>query len=107
MEVLGTGYWRAPEILLASLDGSAVDFSEKGDVYAFGMTCFEIVTGRLPFEGELEPWRRAHKVLVIKGRRPKLPSDLDVALKNLIERCWNPIPNERPSFSEILEVLKP
>jgi len=26
-------------------------------------------------------------------------------LKDLIERCWNPIPNERPSFSEIIEVL--
>jgi len=48
---------------------------------------------------------RASNDLVIEGRRPKLPSDLDVTLKDLIESCWNPIPSERPSFSKIIEVL--
>jgi len=81
-----------------------IDFVEKVDVYSYGMTCFEIVTGRLPFEGELEACGASND-LVIAGQRPKLPSALDVTLKDLIERCWNPIPNERPSFLEIIEVF--
>lgn len=30
---------------------------ERADVYSFSMVCFEIVTGRLPFDGELENTR--------------------------------------------------
>jgi len=101
--VVGTGFWRAPEILLALKNRSVIDFSEKVDVYSYGMTCFEIVIGCLPFEGELEACQASYD-LVIGGWRPKLPNDLDGTLKDLIERCWNPIPNERPSFSKILQV---
>jgi len=102
--VVGTGFWRAPEILLALKNGSSIDFSEKVDVYSYGMTCFEVVTSCLPFEGELEACRISID-LIIEGQRPKLPSDLDVTWKDLIEKCWNPIPNERPSFSEIFQVF--
>ena len=100
--VIGTGFFRAPEILLASKNNTAPNFTEKADVYSYGMTCFEVVTGRGPFEVELKLTSFSKvRDLVIDGRRPQLPSDLDLRLKDLIERCWNPIPSERPTFAEI------
>jgi len=91
--------------LFALKNRNAIDFSKKTNVYSYAITCFEIVIGCLPFEGKLEACR-ASDDLIIEGQRPKLPSDLDLTLKDLIERCWNPIPNERPSFSKIVEVLE-
>lgn len=52
--VVGTRFWRTSKILLALKNRSAIDFSKKVDVYSYIMTCFEIVIGHLPFEGEVE-----------------------------------------------------
>jgi serine/threonine protein kinase len=53
--VVRTGFWRAPEILQAIKDHQLLQrpeiFSKKVDVYAYGMTCYEILTRNLPFEG--------------------------------------------------------
>jgi serine/threonine protein kinase len=54
--VLGTGFWRAPEILVAVLDQTLrpATFTQQADVYSFAMTSYEILTGWMPFE-ELGP----------------------------------------------------
>jgi len=54
------------------------------------MTCFEIVTRRIPFDGELKN-TKADCQLVIDGKRPQLPSNLDEAMKDLITK-WVPNP---------------
>jgi len=56
----------------------------------------------LPFEGKLKAGRASYD-LVIGGRRPKLPNDMDESLKDLIERCWHPTPSQRPTFREIVD----
>ena len=50
--VVDKGYWRAPELLQAvqQCDIKPELFTEKSDVYAFGMTCYEILTRCIPFE---------------------------------------------------------
>lgn len=49
----GTGLWRVPEILQQLKDKvptSELVFTNKCDVYSYGMTCYEVVGGRIPFE---------------------------------------------------------
>src|SRR4051794_41022765 len=48
--VLGTGFWRAPEVLVAVRDQtlSPSTFTQEADVYSFGMTSYEILTGWVP-----------------------------------------------------------
>lgn len=100
VEVVGTGFWRAPEILRQLKDrksGAQLEFSKACDVYSFGMVAYEIVTGRLPFE---EHALNEYDI-VLNGQRPKLPQDLHYAIRDIITKCWHPEPSKRPTFREL------
>ena len=102
--VVGTAFWRAPEILQQLKDRiptSKIRFSFEADIYSYGMTCYEIVTGRIPFEGySLEQYDA-----VLNGERPELPLDLDPILREIITNCWHPDPSQRPFFCDIVDDL--
>lgn len=55
-EILGTRFSRAPEILLVLKQqrndhvNAKLAFTQEADVYSFAMTCYEILTGCIPFE---------------------------------------------------------
>jgi serine/threonine protein kinase len=76
----------------------------KADVYSYGITCAEILTGNIPF-----PWpkyRRADLLQVIlKGERPPLPDECLTLLANLITRCWDRDPCKRPDFLQVCNEL--
>lgn len=103
--VVGTGFFRALEILQACKDKSVSRrpkfFTKKVDAYSFGMTCYEILTRKLPFEG---PPLMDYD-LVLEGHRLELPKYVDDWMRKLLNRCWQSHPNPRPSFHEILKVL--
>lgn len=103
--VVGTGFWRAPEILRAVRDGEVklLDlFTQESDVYSYAMTCYEILTGGLPFHGH----PRTDYDFVLNGGRPELPEWVTSELKELLERCWHSNPSCRPNFSEIMDTLQ-
>ncbi|KAG0587716.1 hypothetical protein KC19_2G186400 [Ceratodon purpureus] len=111
---LGTTRWMAPEMMIQSFNAeSEVEMAErkatvmnypfKSDIYSFGMLCFEILTGHVPFS-DVPP--RIVRELVVSGGRPPLPSQCPPLLKSLIERCWNQDPSKRPSFGEICAELR-
>ncbi|CAM6029349.1 unnamed protein product [Sphagnum balticum] len=49
-DVVGTGFWRPPEVLQAVKDGTKPVWSREGDVYSFAMLCYELLTGCIPFK---------------------------------------------------------
>jgi len=55
--VVGTRFFRALEILDAckhrNVSMKVELFTKAVDVYSYGMTCYEILIGKLPFEGHL------------------------------------------------------
>ncbi|KAG0586026.1 hypothetical protein KC19_2G057600 [Ceratodon purpureus] len=103
--VIGTGFWRAPEILQAIKDKKVSErpevFSREADVYAYGMTCYEILTGKLPFENH-PLWDYN---IVLNGGRPKLPKYLEDWMCDLIRSCWEYNPTKRPSFRDVLDIF--
>jgi len=105
--IIGTRFWRAPEILLGfknrTIRHNPEVFSKQSDVYSFGMTCYEILSGGIPFE-EL---RANDYDSVIGGNRPKLPNQTPPWMMDLVNRCWHKDPLVRPSFEEIVKILKP
>lgn len=93
----GTKFWRAPEILKHL---PAPTFTREADVYSYGMTCYEVLTGKMPLKHLRD---NDYAAVFEKGARPKLPAGVDDWLRVLIERCWSSEPSSRPQFKEIVE----
>ncbi|MCD7460415.1 hypothetical protein HAX54_043510 [Datura stramonium] len=98
--VRGTLPWMAPELL----NGNSSRVSEKVDVFSFGITMWEILTGE-------EPYANLHCGAIIGGivnntLRPPVPQRCDPEWGKLMEECWSPDPEARPSFTEITNRLR-
>lgn len=96
---IGTKEYMAPEVLTGE------PYGLKVDVFSFAILAFEIVTGTMPYP-EIEDF--SFKILnkIVNGTlRPKFPDDTNVNMKNIIEKCWDSDPNNRPSFEEIYSKL--
>ncbi|CAA7396871.1 unnamed protein product [Spirodela intermedia] len=91
----GTYRWMAPEIM------NHQPYDHKADVFSFGIVLWELATSKIPYS-DLTPIQAA--LCVIKGLRPKPPSD--ARLVDLMQRCWDEAPARRPQFSEIRAELE-
>lgn len=95
--------WAPPEAILRyNNEEPSDDLLMRADVYSFGMTCYEILTGNLPFQNK---FGKEVEEKVKNGERPVLPDDLSEVLKGLIKSCWDPEPYNRPSFEKLCHIL--
>ncbi|KAJ6326655.1 hypothetical protein OIU78_013693 [Salix suchowensis] len=105
---IDTCIWHAPEVLAEqgqARNSSSRKFTEKADVYSFGMICFQLLTGKLPFEdGHLQGDQMINNIRA--GERPLFPSLSPKYLVNLTKKCWHTEPSYRPTFSSICRVLR-
>jgi serine/threonine protein kinase len=100
---VGTGFWRPPEVLKALKEDIRPTYTTAVDVYGFGMVCYELLTGHIPFQ--CEGVRRTDYDAVLSGRRPKLPDYLSPGMTQLLLKCWHQDPCQRPRWDEIKETL--
>jgi len=84
-ECIGTCYYMAPEV-------STGKYHKPIDIYALGVMLFEMITGRLPFEGE-----SAQEILMKHlTARPDL-STLPEPYRAIVARALAKDPNHRPA----------
>jgi serine/threonine protein kinase len=100
----GTGFWRPPEVLKAAKEDIRPTFTTAGDVYGFGMVCYQLLTGHIPFQ--CEGVGRTDYDAVLSGRRPKLPDYLSPGMTKLLLKCWHHDPCQRPRWHKIKETLR-
>ncbi|KAL4204031.1 hypothetical protein AMTRI_Chr01g107680 [Amborella trichopoda] len=100
--------WYAPEVLQEQEQGNPTSpskYTEKADVYSFSMICFELLTGKLPFEeGHLQGDKMSRNLRA--GERPLFPFPSPKYLTALTKKCWQDDPNQRPNFSSICRTLR-
>jgi len=94
----GTPVYMAPEMLAVK------PYNCKADVYSFGVTLWQMAAREKPWVN-VPVWDIPTRV--IHGKRPQIPGDLPKDYSDLIRRCWASKPDDRPAFSEIVEMLGP
>jgi serine/threonine protein kinase len=94
-----TLWYAAPEMYRAE-----VKCSTKYDVFSFGSVLYEIVVGK-PVFGPLDDSRVIKKRL-LGGNLPELPADYGPLLQELLPKCWQQNPRNRPSFKQIFEMFQ-
>ncbi|BFU25236.1 tyrosin kinase, putative [Entamoeba histolytica HM-1:IMSS-B] len=95
--VCGTLAWTAPEML----KGKPV--STKADVYSYAIVMWEFLARADPYP-DIPRFHLIEKVGEI-GIRPDIPQNNHIAYCELMQRCWETRPEDRPDFSEILVYL--
>jgi hypothetical protein len=90
---VGTPLYMAREVL------NGAPFTEKSDMYSFGLVLWELATatGDLPYESLSALSHNAFADLVCDGHRPALPADMAPLLCSLIAGCWADDPLARPT----------
>ncbi|KAJ8547965.1 hypothetical protein K7X08_021201 [Anisodus acutangulus] len=79
-------------------------YDKKVDVFSFAMILYEMLEGDPPLS-HYEPYEAAK--YVAEGHRPMFRAKgFTPELKELVEQCWAPDMNQRPSFLEILKRLE-
>ncbi|TQE08440.1 hypothetical protein C1H46_005915 [Malus baccata] len=100
--------WCAPEVLAEQEqpgNKGRSKYTEKADVYSFAMLCFELLTGKVPFEdSHLQGDKMSNTIRA--GGRPLFPYPSPKYLVNLTKRCWHSDPSQRLGFSSICRVLR-
>ncbi|XP_046729406.1 mitogen-activated protein kinase kinase kinase 7 isoform X4 [Silurus meridionalis] len=94
----GSAAWMAPEVF----EGS--NYSEKCDVFSWGIILWEVITRRKPFDEIGGP---AFRIMwaVHRGTRPPLIKNLPKPIESLMTRCWSKDPSQRPSMEEIVKIM--
>lgn len=94
----GTMRYMAPEVALNRF------YSEKVDVYSFGIILWQIASNQIPFE------TASHasflKDVVKGGERPPLDPSWPESFRILLSQCWDVHQTSRPSFTQIKASLE-
>lgn len=96
----GTFAYRAPELL----KGESPTF--KADVFSLGICLWQFWTREIPYK------LQNHQIVIFRvvacNLRPEIPegNDVDNRYRELMTSSWSGNPGDRPSMSEVVNVLK-
>ncbi|RGB39444.1 kinase-like domain-containing protein [Rhizophagus diaphanus] len=95
--IYGVIPFMAPEILRGK------PYTPASDIYSFSMIMWELTSGVPPFNN------RAHdlqlSLSICKGERPEIIENTPQCYVDLMKKCWNEDPLERPSTSEVHVII--
>lgn len=96
---VGTIAWMAPELF-----GLKPKYSESSDIYAYGMTAWELSSRETPYQdvGDVSIIKDAVK----SGERADIPSNCPETFSKLIKACWTQDHNRRPTIDIVITALE-
>jgi serine/threonine protein kinase len=102
---VGTIPWMAPECF-----GIRPKYSEKSDMYAYGMVLWELISRRMPYEDVTDA--NEIREAVKSGEREDIPEqttnpreEVPVSFKDVIRFCWFQEVDKRPAAKDAIEAL--
>ncbi|RIA84265.1 kinase-like domain-containing protein, partial [Glomus cerebriforme] len=94
-KIYGVMPYMAPEILRGK------EYTQKSDVYSLGIIINEIISIIPPFNDEPHDYYLA--LDICRGNRPKIRDETPDFLKELIQKCWDANPENRPTSKEVFD----
>src|SRR5204862_310353 len=89
----------APEVLTRK------PYTQKADIYSFGMIMYFIATGKQPFSNCAHDEFLA--INICNGIRPEInESEAPKCYIDLMKKCWHSNPNNRPKATELHELFR-
>ncbi|PKB99188.1 kinase-like protein [Rhizophagus irregularis] len=96
-KVYGVMPYIAPEVLRGK------KYTQAADIYSLGMLMYFIATGKQPFYDW--PHDQVLAIWVCEGHRPKINEpEAPKCYIDLMKRCWDLNPDNRPKINEIIEL---
>ena len=77
--------------------------TQSSDCYALGMVIYETISGHLPFHKHSD---LTVFVKILEGEHPPREGGFMDSLWVMLELCWTPQPDVRPSIEEVLQCLE-
>jgi len=103
-ETIGTPIYRAPEMMMEN------EYNEKVDMYAYGITMWEIFVGQPFLQDEsflsVENYNDLMVAVIKEKKRPKVPTWCPQSFKDILVACWDGNPKRRPNSSQIIPQLE-
>lgn len=99
---IGTLCYMAPEIMKDE------KYTNKVDIYGFGITLWEVVCAKVPFD-DIKDDRQKIISAVTSGQRPAFPPEVLAnvkVVKDVVEKCWADDPNSRPTAKELVSQMQ-
>eukprot|EP00930_Biecheleria_cincta_P042351 TRINITY_DN29134_c0_g2_i1.p1 TRINITY_DN29134_c0_g2~~TRINITY_DN29134_c0_g2_i1.p1 ORF type:complete len:461 (+),score=75.23 TRINITY_DN29134_c0_g2_i1:55-1437(+) len=97
---MGTVTHQPPELF--SADPEKCRLTQKADVYALGIIMYHVITAKIPWA----KMSQAQVVLnVARGGKLQLPEGIPHRMQDLYNRCLALEPQDRPSFTKVLDLL--
>ena len=100
----GTARWMSPELINPQRFGLENSLPTKpSDCYALGMVIYETISGHAPFhkDSNLSVFAK-----VLDGGRPPREAHFTDSLWKMLEACWKPERDDRPSIEDVLRCLE-
>ena len=95
--VYGVLPYVAPEVLRGS------QYTEAADIYSFGIVMNEFMSEEIPYNDI--PHDQVLTVGICNGLRPNISEDTPKLIADLIRKCWNAKPENRPTAKELVQIL--
>ncbi|CAD8115032.1 unnamed protein product [Paramecium sonneborni] len=92
---LGTPYYLSPEIC------ESKPYNTKSDIWGLGCFLYELCTKQKPFKGESLP--EVFKNIIL-SETPKLPEGFPFFYQDIINKCLQKNPQDRPEIQQILDI---
>ncbi|RHZ83828.1 hypothetical protein Glove_87g249 [Diversispora epigaea] len=96
-KIYGVISYMAPETL------NRGEYSQASDIYSFGMIMYEIFTSYPPYYNI--PHDENLVISICKGKKPEIMCEIPQLFKNLMEKCWDIDPSNRPKAVELKSQL--
>jgi serine/threonine protein kinase len=95
MEMVGSRYWMAPEMLRGQPYGTPID------IYSFGCVVMEMADGQPPYY-DLHQLRAVFSTATLGAPALRFPNRWSDTFKDFLSRSLTPDPSSRPTAAQLL-----